>query len=81
VCLLDSHYVEKIWPTFERESFAPRVPEGAVIPIFLDKTVVPGIPKDIIGIVFGTENIPEEELPNRVTDEIVFKLMGRLDDL
>ncbi|MGA2252504.1 MAG: hypothetical protein ABSA39_21935 [Edaphobacter sp.] len=42
---------------------------------------MPGIPKDIIGIVFGTENIPEEELPNRVTDEIVFKLMGRLDDL
>jgi len=81
VCLLDAHHVEKIWPTFERESFAPRISEGAVIPIFLDDTVVPGISKDIVGIVFEAKNIPEEGLANRVTDDIVFKLMGRLEDI
>lgn len=81
VCLLDRNYVEKIWPTFERESFTPRVGEGAVIPIFLDKTVVPGIPRDIVGIAFETGDIPEEELPNHVTDHIVFRLIGRLEDI
>jgi hypothetical protein len=81
ICLLDRHYVDKIWPTFERESFSPRVPEGAVIPIFLDKTAVPGIPKDTVGIIFEAETIAEEELPSRVTDDIVFKLMGRLEGI
>ena len=81
VCLLDRNYVEKIWPTFERESFSPRVPEGAVIPIFLDETPVQGIPKDIAGIVFETEGIAEEEMPNRITDGVVFRLTERLEDI
>jgi hypothetical protein len=52
VCLLDSHHREKIWPTFERECFAPRVPDAEVLPIYLDDTVFPGIPKDLVGIKF-----------------------------
>ena len=52
VCLLDQHYRDKIWPTFERECFLPRVPDGDVIPILLDDTTFVGIPKDLIGIRF-----------------------------
>ena len=81
VCLLDKYHLEKIWPTFERECFAPRVPEAAVIPIHLDETVFPGIPRDIVGITFKSGDSTPEELDSRVTDEIVFKLMSRLDDV
>ena len=77
ICLLDRHYREKIWPTFERECFLPRVREGEVIPIFLDDTTFVGIPKDIIGITFARSDDPEVE-NSRVTDEIAFKLMERL---
>src|SRR5579883_1107567 len=68
VCLVDKNYLEKIWPTFERECFTPRVPDGAVIPIYLDDTIVPGIPRDIVGIKFAADSCSEEQLPNRVTD-------------
>ena len=83
VCLLDRLHLDKIWPTFERECFAPRVPEAAVIPIYLDDTAFPGIPKDIVGIWFRVDNAKEQEqeLGNRVTDEIVFKLIARLEDV
>ncbi len=77
VCILDHYYRAKIWPTFERECFLPRVPEGEVIPIFLDDTLFVGIPNDIIGIKFGRSGGLEQE-KGRVTDEIVFKLMERL---
>ena len=53
VCILDKHHLTKIWPTFEREHFAPRVKDGSVIPIFLDDTKFPGIPQDIVGIRFA----------------------------
>jgi len=53
----------------------------AVIPIYLDDTAFPGIPKDIVGIRFRGENAKEQELDNRVTDEIVFKLIARLEDV
>lgn len=79
VCLLDSNHLEKIWPTFERECFTPRVPESAVIPIYLDDTVFVGIPKDIIGISFK-DYANYESLENRITDQIVFRLIARLDD-
>jgi hypothetical protein len=52
VCILDQHHAQKIWPTFEREHFAPRVPDESVIPIFLDDTKFVGIPQDIVGIHF-----------------------------
>lgn len=75
--LLDKHHCEKIWPTFERECFAPRIADGAVIPIYLDDTSFPGIPTDVIGIKFYCEALGDME--NRVTDEIIFKLAERLD--
>ncbi len=81
VCLLDKYHLEKIWPTFERELFTPRVPEEAVIPIFLDSTVFPGIPHDIVGIRFDSKSFPSDQLSNRITDEIVFKLHSRLEDV
>lgn len=81
VCLLDKHHVEKIWPTFERECFAPRVTEAAVIPIYLDDTPVPGIPKDIVGIQFKNYAAFGADLENKVTDGIVFKLFEALESL
>jgi len=80
ICLLDKHHVEKIWPTFERECFAPRVAEAAVIPIYLDDTPVPGIPRDIVGITFKNYSI-DADLANKVTDEIVFKLFELLESV
>lgn len=79
VCLLDTHYREKIWPTFERECFLPRVPEEAVIPIHLDDTPFVGIPQDLIGIRFSREPGSESER-DRITDEIAFKLVERLSE-
>jgi len=79
VCLLDKHHVEKIWPTFERECFAPRIADEAVIPIYLDDTPVPGIPKDIVGIPFKNYEAFGADLANKVTDEIVFKVFERLE--
>jgi len=76
VCLLDKHHLEKIWPTFEREAFTPRIAEEAVVPIFLDDTAFPGIPNDIAGIKFQRRD--DESLENQVADEISFKLHDRL---
>lgn len=76
VCLLDSHHKNKIWPTFERECFDPRVADGDVIPIFLDDTVFPGIPKDTIGIRYGW-NPEDPKWRDDVIDRIVFKLLER----
>jgi hypothetical protein len=77
ICLLDRHYREKIWPTFERECFLPRVPDGEVIPIFLDDTVFVGLPKDLIGVKFVRPSDQDAE-KSQVTDEITFKLIERL---
>jgi hypothetical protein len=68
------------WTTFERECFTPRIAEAAVIPIYLDGTVFPGIPRDIIGINFKPRSSTDEELYNQITDEVIFKLASRLDD-
>jgi len=81
VCLLDKNHLDKIWPTFERECFVPRVPEAAVIPIYLDDTSFPGIPKDTIGIKFSAESIAADCLPNKVTDEIVYKLVAKIESI
>ncbi|MBK7208137.1 MAG: TIR domain-containing protein [Elusimicrobia bacterium] len=76
VCLLDENYRTKIWPTFERECFLPRVKDGEVIPIFLDSATFPGIPNDLVGIHFRFDNT--KTIDNQVTDEITFKLFERL---
>lgn len=81
VCLLDEHHAAKIWPTFERECFAPRVAEAAVIPIYLDDTPVPAIPKDIVGIMFKDYRTFGNALADRVTDDIVYKLIDRLESV
>jgi hypothetical protein len=78
ICLLDKHHAEKIWPTFERECFKPRVAEGAVIPIYLDDTVFVGIPSDIVGIDFKGEDAKDSDA---VTDKIVLKLEDKLRNI
>jgi hypothetical protein len=79
VVILDKHHLEKIWPTFEREHFSPRVESHSVIPIFLDDTKFVGISSDIVGIrfEFNPEN-PDDEWQKRATDQIVLKLIDKL---
>jgi hypothetical protein len=77
VCLLDNHHLAKIWPTFEREHFVPRIADESVIPIFLDDTKFPGIPQDLVGIRFKFDpNNPEWK--KKATDEIIMKLIDKL---
>jgi len=75
ICLLDKHHADKIWPTFERDCFKPRVGEGAVIPIYLDDTRFVGIPSDIVGIDFKGIDPSDTDL---ITDKIVYKLEEKL---
>lgn len=77
VCLLDVNHNEKIWPTFERECFSPRIADEAVIPVYLDNTSFVGIPKDIIGIDFKNKDINNEEI---IHNEIIHKLELRLNN-
>lgn len=77
VCLLDKFHAEKIWPTFERECFTPRIKDASVIPIYLDDTKFVGIPDDIIGISFKDQDLDNEDA---ITDKIVFKLEERLEN-
>jgi hypothetical protein len=77
VCILDKHHLAKIWPTFEREHFVPRIADESVIPIFLDDTKFPGIPQDIVGIRFKFDpNDPEWK--KKATDAIIMKLIDKL---
>lgn len=75
LCLLDEYHKNKIWPTFERECFTPRLKNKAVIPINLDDTIFPGIPQDIVGIDFKNMDTADERL---VTDKIVYKVEEKL---
>jgi hypothetical protein len=77
VCILDENHLRKIWPTFERDCFTPRVAGGEVIPIFLDDTMFPGIPSDTVRIDFKW-NPEDPDWRRRVTDSIVMKLIDRL---
>jgi hypothetical protein len=77
VCLLDHHHLKKIWPTFEREHFTPRVPDESVIPIFLDDTKFPGVPQDLIGIHFSYD-AQSVDWKSKATQEIVYKLIDKL---
>ena len=77
VCLLDSNHNEKIWPTFERECFQPRIADSTVIPIYLDDTKFVGIPTDIVGIQYKGKSQTDEE---QITDLIVLKLEERLQN-
>lgn len=77
VCFLDSHHNEKIWPTFERECFRPRVKEAEVIPVYLDDTPFVGIPSDIVGIKPKWDT-SDPDWEKRAVDDIVFPIAERL---
>lgn len=77
VCLLDKHHNEKIWPTFERECFQPRIADEAVIPIFLDETIFVGIPQDLIGIKFHWDNT-DSKWKDQAVEDILMKLIDRV---
>lgn len=76
VCLLDKSHKDKLWPDFERECFTPRIKDGAVIPIFLDETVFPGIPRDIGHIKFSW-NKETLDWNKQVDDQIIMKLIDK----
>lgn len=77
VVLLDKYHSEKIWPTFEREHFAPRVADEHVIPIYLDDTKFVGIPADIIGVRFKFDP-SDPEWRTRADTEIIEKLIDKI---
>lgn len=77
ICLLDKNHEEKIWPTFERECFVPRIADSSVIPVYLDDTKFVGIPSDIVGITFKGYKQDDEQM---ITDKIVYKLESRLQN-
>ena len=77
VVLLDKHHADKIWPTFEREHFAPRVADEHVIPIYLDDTKFVGIPADIIGVRFKFDQ-EDPGWQERADREIIEKLIDKL---
>ena len=78
LCLLDQYHAAKIWPTFEREHFAPRVAEQSVIPVYLDDTKFVGIPGDVIGIKFDYDRGAVDGWQEGADREIVEKLIDRL---
>lgn len=77
LCLLDEYHQRKIWSTFEREHFAPRVIEESVIPIFLDDTKFVGIPQDIVGIHFKFDSA-DPNWKKDVDEKIIMKLIDKL---
>lgn len=77
VCILDANHQRKIWPTFERDCFTPRVAAGEVIPIMLDDTVFVGIPSDVSGIHFRWD-ANDAEWTNKATEEVVMRLIERI---
>ncbi|QHP70998.1 TIR domain-containing protein [Bradyrhizobium sp. LCT2] len=79
VCILDIRHSEKIWPTFEREVFAPRIANASVIPIFLDDTKFVGIPRDIVGIHFKFDPT-DPDWKKKVDEEIIYKLIDKLSE-
>lgn len=82
LCILDSNYNKKIWPTFEKENFVPRVQAGSVIPVFLDDTKFVGIPQDLVGVKFRYDpnDATDADWPKRATDEIILKLIDKLSE-
>ena len=78
VCLLDKNHREKIWPTFERNCFKKRVPDGEVIPIYLDDTKFVGIPDDVIGIKYDWDEA-KIDWQEEAQENIVYKIWEKLE--
>lgn len=80
VAILDQHHKEKVWPTFERDCFTQRVQEEEVIPVFLDKTIFPGIPTDLVSIHFNYDGDLNAQ-SDAIIDDVVLRIAGKLDGL
>ncbi|WP_353472304.1 TIR domain-containing protein [Salipiger sp. H15] len=80
VAILDNHHKEKVWPTFERDCFTVRVPAKEVIPVFLDKTIFPGIPTDLVSIHFQYDGDVDAQ-KDAIIDDVVLRIAGKLDGL
>lgn len=78
--LLDEYHKNKIWPTFERECFSIRVPQGEVIPVFLDDSIFPGIPSDLVSIKFNLEGDIDSQKDD-IIDNVVLRIAAKLDSL
>jgi hypothetical protein len=78
LCLLDKFHADKIWPTFEREHFTPRVMENSVIPVYLDDEKFVGIPSDVIGIKFEYDRMAATGWEEKADRDIVEPLIERL---
>lgn len=79
VCLLDIFHKNKIWPTFERDCFKKRVPQGEIIPIFLDDSVFVGIPDDIVGIKLQWKP-DDSNWQQTIDDQVVYKIWEKLEN-
>ncbi|WLO87060.1 TIR domain-containing protein (plasmid) [Pantoea agglomerans] len=80
VALLDKYHSEKVWPSFERDCFTPRVHAHEVIPVILDNSVFPGIPSDLVSIKFsfnGDLNSQKDE----IIDDVVLRIATKLDSI
>lgn len=80
VAILDQHHKDKVWPTFERDCFTPRVPEAEVIPVFLDKTIFTGIPSDLVSIHFEYGGDVAAQSDAIIVD-VVRRIEGKLNGL
>lgn len=65
LCFLDANHHDKIWPTFERETFRARLKDEAIIPVYLDNTRFLGIPEDLYGFDMKSE-YTEDDIDNHV---------------
>lgn len=78
ICVIDKNYAEKIWTTFEKECYLPRVKDKVVVPIFVDNTQIPGIPKDLIGFNYSDKQLTADNIENEC-DDMAVKLESRLE--
>ncbi|RVI03189.1 TIR domain-containing protein [Sinorhizobium meliloti] len=80
VALLDRHHHDKVWPTFERDCFRPRVADAEVIPVHLDDTIFAGVPSDLVSIHFQFDGEVSKN-QDRIIDDIVLRVAAKLDAL
>ncbi len=79
VVLLDEHHLKKLWPTFERDCFTPRVADASVIPIRLDNSIFPGIPADLVSIHFRYD-LTQPDWKTKAETGIVFRIIDRISE-
>jgi hypothetical protein len=77
LCILDKHHQEKIWPTFERDVFLPRVKQNEVLPVYLDESIFVGVPADLRGFRL-TWDLEDLFWRQTVDDVIIFPLLDRI---